>query len=151
MRENKVLFYQRKRAHALFPYAKLSQLHSSLGHPSASTLYNVLKRARPKEVSESVKGALHRLNTRCEICFEMANRPKRFELTVGNEDARSSHSVAADVVYIRTCPVLHVVDEATHFSAALFLRNMPSRKIWKKLLRCWIHVYMGPPDYLRLA
>lgn len=27
--------------------------------------------------------------------------------------------------------------------------NMSSEEVWTPLLRCWIHVYIGPPDFLR--
>ncbi|KAI0995382.1 hypothetical protein K3495_g12800 [Podosphaera aphanis] len=45
-------------------------------------------------------------------------------------------------------PLLHVVDEATRFQAAKWLRNMSSQHVWNTLQICWIDVYLGPPDMI---
>ena len=55
-----------------------------------------------------------------------------------------NHVVATDVMYIGEKPVLHVVDEATHYSAAMFMRRMTAEETWKCLLRCWISVVPLP-------
>ncbi|KHJ31985.1 hypothetical protein EV44_g3850 [Erysiphe necator] len=49
-------------------------------------------------------------------------------------------------MYIDSSPVLHVVDEATRFQSAKWLKNMSSQHIWEALRMCWIDVYLGPPD-----
>ena len=46
--------------------------------------------------------------------------------------------------------MLHVVDEATHYCAAMFMSRMTAEETWKCLLRCWIRTYLGPPDHLRV-
>jgi len=126
------------------------KLHRSFGHPSVSALYRVLKRARPDDVSEKVKDAIKFLKDRCKNCAELEGKPKRFKLTIGAEDSCFNSVIAADIMYIKKRPVLHVVDEGTHFAAAAFVRNVTSKEIWKALMRCWTHVYMGPPDFLKL-
>lgn len=44
--------------------------------------------------------------------------------------------------------VLHVVDTATSFQAARFLRDMTAKHTWETLKACWIDTYLGPPDFL---
>lgn len=61
-----------------------------------------------------------------------------------------NHILAVDIMYICNKPVLHVVDEATHYRSAMFVQRVRSREVWKTLLRCWCHVYLGPPDFLRV-
>ncbi len=51
-----------------------------------------------------------------------------------------------DIMYIDSMPVLHIVDEATRFSAAQFLANIGTKAIWDALLRCWATVYTGLPN-----
>ena len=51
-------------------------------------------------------------------------------------------------MYINGKPVIHVVDEATHYQAALFLRRVNAEETWKAILKCWFWVYLGPPDHL---
>ena len=46
--------------------------------------------------------------------------------------------------------MFHVVDKATHYSAAMFMRRMTAEETRKCLLRCWIRTYLGPPDHLRV-
>ena len=51
-------------------------------------------------------------------------------------------------MYIDGDPVLHVVDEATRFQAARWLRNLSAKHTWETLRHCWIDTYTGPPDYI---
>jgi hypothetical protein len=52
-----------------------------------------------------------------------------------------------DVFYLDSKPVLHIVDEATLFMAAHFLKDKSVRTVWDTLRTCWIDTYLGPPDY----
>ena len=51
-------------------------------------------------------------------------------------------------MYLDRKPVLHVVDAATGFQAARFIRNMSAKKTWDVLKECWIDTYLGPPDII---
>jgi hypothetical protein len=137
-------------AGALFTESELKSLHRSFGHPSAGALYRLLKRARPEQTSATVQEAIEELTKQCGPCEERKRRPRRFKLTLGSEDLSFNSVVAVDVMYLDGDPILHVVDEATHFAAASYLRNVSARETWRALTRCWSHVYMGPPDYLRV-
>lgn len=148
--ENDFLYYRWSPDVALFSHAELLKLHRSFGHPSVSALHRVLKRARPEEMSRDVREAIEKLTENCNTCAELAQKPKRFKLTVGAEESVFNSTVATDIMYISRRPVLHVVDEATHFAAAIFLRKVSSKEVWKAFLRCWTHVYLGPPDYLKI-
>lgn len=53
-------------------------------------------------------------------------------------------------MYIDGKPVLHLVDEATHYNAAQFLRKQSSTDVWKSIMRCWYRTYLGPPDFLHV-
>ncbi|KAI0993522.1 hypothetical protein K3495_g14662 [Podosphaera aphanis] len=43
-------------------------------------------------------------------------------------------------------PVLHIIDEATRFQAARWLKDISSQTVWNTLRACWIDTYLGPPD-----
>ena len=51
-------------------------------------------------------------------------------------------------MYIEGSPVLHIIDEATHFQAARWLQNLSARHCWDILRSCWIDTYLGPPDLI---
>lgn len=42
----------------------------------------------------------------------------------------------------------NVVDTATSFQAAKFLRRMDAKTVWETLRLCWIDTYNGPPDVI---
>ena len=135
---------------ALYTEQEIRRLHRSFGHPSAQALYNILKRARPSDIKDTALREITRIAEECSTCKENAGRPRRFRLTVGAEDLRFNHVVAVDVLYVDQRPVLHVVDEATHFASARFLRDVTAEKTWRTLKTCWSGTYLGPPDFLRI-
>jgi transposase InsO family protein len=51
-------------------------------------------------------------------------------------------------MYLDSKPVLHVIDEATAFQAARFLRDLSTKTTWETLRICWINVYQGPPNII---
>jgi hypothetical protein len=73
--------------------------------------------------------------------------PGRFKFTL-KDDYEFNYSVIIDILYLEGKPVLQVIDAATSFGAARFLRDMSARNAWDTLRTCWIDTYQGPPDYL---
>jgi len=137
-------------AYSLYTETELRKLHRFFGHPTVSSLLNILRRANPTKMTKEVRDAVSELAKACIICAENASRPKRFKLTIGSDELRFNHTVAVDVMYIKNRPVLHMVDEATHFSAASFLPSASALDTWKTILRCWYRTYLGPPNFLRV-
>jgi hypothetical protein len=86
----------------------------------------------------------------CRECAKWASRPRRFKLSLGAEDLRFNAVVMVDIMYLERVPMLHIVDQATHFTSARFLENISSENIWKVLRQCWNEVYLGPPDVIKI-
>lgn len=147
---NGLLWHQWNPDVANFSEGELKRLHRSFGHPSVSALYKILQRARPDEVDSTTKAEIEKLTQECDPCARHATKPRRFKLTTGAEDGRFNHVVAVDIMYIQSKPVLHIVDETTHFASGTWLRRVSSADLWKAFTRAWSHMYMGPPDYLRV-
>ena len=148
--ENDFLYYRWKPDLHLYTYGELKKLHRSFGHPTVSALQKMLKPSRPAEMTNEVKQAVQEIVNNCQTCNELASKPMRFRLSIGAENSRFNHVILADIMYIDQKPVLHVIDEATHFSSATFLPRVTSKDVWKALLRTWIYTYMGPPDHLKI-
>ena len=53
-------------------------------------------------------------------------------------------------MYLNSKPVLHVVDTATNFQNAVFIRSKSAIDIWQDFLDCWVTVYTGFPEIIRL-
>lgn len=56
--------------------------------------------------------------------------------------------IIINVMYIDSKPVIHIVDTATAFQAAWFLKDMSAKTTWKALKLCWIDTYFKLPDYI---
>lgn len=124
---------------------QLKQLHRRFGHPSAARLGRLLERSGRIFNREQVE----QLTRFCITCQKHGRGPTRFRFTL-KDDPRFNHSVLADIMYVETpaTPVLHVIDEATHFQAARFLPDVSAASVWDALRMCWIDSYVGPPDLL---
>jgi hypothetical protein len=120
---------------------ELRQLHRRFGHPSVQRLTNVLQRAG-HDVDTAV---LKKLTKFCHQCQMHEKSPGRFKFTL-KDDHEFNYSVIIDVMYLDGKPVLQVVDSATAFEAARFLKDMSARTAWDTLRACWIDTYLGPPD-----
>lgn len=91
------------------------KLHRSFGHPSVNSQFSVLKLTRPEEVDKRLRSAIEGLVNRCRICKKTAKKPRRFKLTVGTELDRFNHTIAIDIMYIDSEPVVNNFDESTYF------------------------------------
>ncbi|KAK1990748.1 hypothetical protein LX36DRAFT_685881 [Colletotrichum falcatum] len=104
------------------------------GHPSVQRLHKVLQRAGHETDLSSIEA----INKFCRHCQLNSKAPGRFKFTL-----RDNHKFNHKII-----PVLHVVDAATSFNAARFLRSITAEHTWEALRMCWIDVYLGPPDWI---
>ena len=51
-------------------------------------------------------------------------------------------------MYTEGTPVLHMVDDATHFGAAQFVGPLTTAPVWETILMLWAAVYTGLPNIL---
>jgi hypothetical protein len=126
---------------------ELRRLHRRFGHPSADRLHRVLERSGHGEGIN--KKTLHQLNKFCAHCQKHGKSPSRFKFTLrDNEDVDFNYSIYVDIMYIDGQPVLHVIDEATRFQAARWLKDISAKHTWDILRLCWIDTYIGPPELI---
>ena len=129
---------------------QLEKLHRQFAHPSAEKLYNLLKTAGLKAVDASTHKLLEDIAARCEPCQRIRNAPRRFRVTLGQENVRFNADVYVDIMYIDGRPVLHIVDGATRFSAARFLPKVSTESIWEAIILCWSSIYTGLSHTIRV-
>src|SRR6266480_7180158 len=122
---------------------ELRRLHRRFGHPSATRLHHILK----KSGRETDKKIIDRLTEVCDQCQKHGKAPTRFKFNL-REEIDFNHSIIVDIMYIDNQPLLHIVDEATRFQAARWLKNVSTKATWDALRLCWIDVYIGPPDMI---
>ena len=121
---------------------ELRQLHRRFGHPGAKRLYRLLTQAGYDEID---KATITKITKFCHQCQMHNNAPGRFKFTL-RDDMEFNYQVLVDIMFINEKPVLHILDMATSFQAARFLRNMTAKEVWDTLRIAWIDTYVGPPD-----
>ena len=116
---------------------ELRRLHRRFGYPSVHRLYQLLERSgRNVELQ-----ALQYLTKYCEQCQKHGRSPGRFAFTL-KDDLDFNYNVIIDIMFIGGKPVLHLVDEATHFQAGRWLKNVSAQHVWDQLRLCWIDTNM---------
>ena len=127
---------------------ELRQLHRRFGHPSVRKLTNLLERAQPNEHID--KEALERISRKCHACQLSTAAPGRFRFRLKDDrEFIFNYEIIVDIFYLEGRPTIHVVDSATSFQAARFLKDQTTKTIWNTIKECWIDTYLGPPEYLR--
>jgi hypothetical protein len=125
---------------------ELRRLHRRFGHPAADRLHRVLERAGHDDIH---RNTIDYITKYCDHCQRHGKSPGRFKFTLRtDQDPVFNYSIFVDIIYIDGDPVLHVVDEATRFQAARWLRNLSAKHTWEVLRYCWMDTYTGPPDYI---
>lgn len=132
----------------LLTEAELRNIHRSFGHPSIRATEGLLKRESGRSLSTHVRRSIERIAAECKPYSTYATAYRRFKLTVGSDDLRFNHSVKVDAMFLLGRPVHHIIDMATHFCAAPFLKSQSAREIWTKIQLLWTLVYSGPSDHL---
>lgn len=95
---------------------------SCFSHPAKHKLYSVLKLARPRETIQETKDTRNEISRRCEPCQKCFNAFIRFRVFVPSEDNLVfGEELSIDIMHLEGKPDLHVIDTATHLSAATFL------------------------------
>ena len=130
-------------AHCHLTYSELHQLHRRFGHLSVRRLVLLLKRAKLDNID--IRSVEH-LTKFCEQCQLYAKSPGRFKFTL-KDDCDFNYSVQINVFYLDGKPVLYIIDEATSFITARFLKDESTRTVWDTLRTYWINTYLSPPDY----
>lgn len=124
----------------------LRYIHRAFGHPSVSSIHNLLKKASSEHLDRKVRLNLKQISDDCSNCRNHSTTPERFKLTIGMENLDFNHHISDDTMFLDGRPVLHIVDESTNFTAASFLKSQSSSEIGKGILRSLVHTYM-PPDF----
>lgn len=123
---------------------ELRRLHRRFGHPSVGRLHKVLQQSG----NDVEVAALEHLSKFCHHCQMHGAAPSRFKFKL-NDEYNFNYEVIIDIMYLDgNKPVLHVVDTATAFNAARFMKDITAKHTWDVLRLCWIDVYQGPPDYV---
>lgn len=99
---------QNELPYILYTESQLKRLHRNFGHPSASALYELLKRADFSKAGEKTKGSIQDIVKKCITYQNYSSPSSRFKLTIRSEELQLNHIVALDMMFICKKPVLHI-------------------------------------------
>lgn len=71
-------------AFSLYTETELRKLHRVFGHPTVSSFTNLLRRARPDDMTADIRKAVEEIAKQCLTCATNSSRPRRFKTTVGS-------------------------------------------------------------------
>lgn len=126
-----------------FIRAQLVKVQRNFFHPNVSKLLNFIKRAWPEHATKEMRSILDDITKRYDPFQSIKPGPHRFRVTIGTENLRFNERVMMDIMYLSSSPVLKIVDEGTHFSAACFLKKLSIESVWEGFIRCWSFIYTG--------
>ena len=107
-----------------YTIAQLWKLHKKFAQPSATKPYDLLKTAGAKTVTPKTFEKLEYLVSTCEPCQKIRTALKRYGVTYKAETDRFNAKLYIDFMYIEGASLLHMVDDATHFSAVQFVQPL---------------------------
>lgn len=132
----------------LYNRQELRKLHMQFFHPRPTQLYNLIKRAKPREVDSDTLNILKEISANCTQCQEFHASPLRFRVAIPETSISFNADVAFDLVWLDGRPVLHVVDLQTRFQNAVFIRSKTTETIWQAFIDIWSSTYTGFPATL---
>lgn len=109
-----------------FTRAQLSKLHRQFFRPSASKLFNLLKKARLEEGDPETLKTLEDISKRCDPCQRAHRGDTCFRASFGAEDVRFNERMIMGIMYseiIQSCtssmkqPVSHQRDSCQTFQS----------------------------------
>ena len=157
-----------------FTKPQLERLHRHLLHPSTRKLYNLLRRAKPEDLTPTTMKTLKNIQKTCETCQMYA--PRQFVFRIRDTEAiRFNQELLLDIVYLKPrvthptryrtrsvsraanatdtseakskeLPVLHIVDTGTKFQGAEFLTALDTTTVWNTFVKMCATTYTGFPD-----
>ena len=124
---------------------KILKLHKQFSHPHPDKLQTLLKNAG--NVSKETMDTVVDISKNCDVCKRYKHNPPRpavsFPLAT-----QFNETVALDLKIYRTGYMLHMIDHATRYSQACFIKNKLSATIVKSVLKFWVGVFGSPKNFL---
>lgn len=132
----------------MYTTRELRHIHRSFGHPTVRATMNLLHRTSPDTLEKGTRLTLKRIEDSCDTCKTASSKPLHFRLTSGAHALRLNQHVQLHTMILDGRPMIHMVDEATDFTAAKFVKKPSAASIWRAIQHMWILTYMGPLDHL---
>ena len=124
---------------------KVLKLHKQFAHPSSDRLKQLIWNSGVKD--PVIDNIIYDVSQKCDVCKRFRRAPPRpvvsFPLAT-----EFNETVAMDIKFINTRPVLHLIDHATRYSRACLLSNKKPMSVIQAVLTHWIQIFGTPVQFL---
>lgn len=135
-----------------FNKSELICLHREFQYPFHNKQSNLLKRARPEEPSEETGKVLNKISQSRKTCWKLGPNPIMLKASVLSEhEMEFEKELSMYLMWIEFNAVLHIIDSATRFSAAVISDDYGQivEGTWRAFMDVWCTLYTAYPDRLR--
>ena len=124
---------------------KILKLHKQFAHPAPERLKKLIRNSGVDD--DNIMKLVDNISDSCDICKRFRKPPSR--PVVGFPLASEfNQTVAMDIKYINSQPVLHMIDHASRFSTACLLRNKKTETVIQAVMQNWIQIFGQPQSFL---
>ena len=139
----------------LFTKSQLQKLHRRVCHPSATKLFNHLKRGRPKDFTPDTLKTIHEKAQACDPCQRIKDGPGRFRVSFGDRTSWVNGGLVLDITYIdREANTAHCRRVCTLQWSAFPVGCLDEKSmvmtIVARILDCSASAYIRPPNFIRV-
>lgn len=127
---------------------ELHHINRSFGHPSLKATAELLKNAKWGSLQNETKVSLKEIEMECTPSRHTRTKSRNFKLAIRSKAIKFNHHLRVDTMFIDERPVVHIVDESTHFPAARFIQNQNTSTIRKSIQQMWYLTYIRLLDHI---
>lgn len=99
---------------------------------SGTALLILLERRHGSNMERNTAISSEELTEVCTVCEKITTALRRVRLTVGAASLKFNQRVQVDTMFISGRPVIHMIDEVTHFCAGSVFQVQSTKIIWKQ-------------------
>ena len=132
------ILHNSSRLACCFTGSELVKLHYQFMHPTTGKLNNLIKRAYPAQASTNFRTILEQISKACSSCAAYSNLPFRFRATIPPDKIIFNREVSIDFKWLNKKAVLHMLDTASSFQNATFIKTNAQRNFETTLLNVGI-------------
>lgn len=130
---------------SFYTKGQIRRLHKHFIHPSASKLYELLRKASSNELESDIRKLIEEISRSCATCAEINDRPVSFSVRTP-DSVIFNQQLLIGIMYYNSRPIIHIVDRGTRFSEARYLRRADAMTFWNIFVQAWSFLYMEHPS-----
>ena len=126
-------------------HKKVLKLHKQFAHPAPDRLKRLIWDSGVKDTA--IDKTVDEVSQNCDICKRFRRSPARPVVTFPLA-TEFNETIAMDIKFINSRPVLHLIDHATRYSRACLLANKKPMSVVQAIITHWIQVFGQPTQFL---